>query len=216
MKIKNLWVGLAVSLFMAPMAFAQDAPADTAPKADETPVKVPEHIHGDIVYGSPDAPVEIIEYASMTCPHCKTFNDTVLPYLKEELIPQGKVKLVFRNFVRDRADLAVAVMTRCAATQDDAKALIAIYFDQQSEWARSKQPGVAIQSIANLAGLSFERLNECSSSREIAEHLIDMRQMGDRLYKIEAIPTILINGTKVQFKSFDDLRDKIDLALIGK
>ncbi len=192
------------------------AAQDGATSADEVDAKAPEHIHGDIVYGSKDAPVEIIEYASMTCPHCKSFNDTVLVHLKEELIPQGKVRLVFRNFVRDRADLAVAVMTRCAADVDKAKALIETYFAQQNEWARAPKPGIAIQSIANLSGISFERLNECSSSQIMAEHLIEMRQQGDRLYKIEYIPTVLLNGTKVQFKNFEDLRDKIELALIGK
>jgi len=178
--------------------------------------KVPDHIHGDIVYGSPDAPVEVIEYVSMTCPHCKTFNDTVVPFLLEELIPSGKVKLVLRNFVRDRADLAVAVLSRCTTDVEHSKRLIKAYFERQNEWTRASNPGIAIQSIASSNGVAFDTLQKCLESRELAEHMVEMRQMGIRLYEINSVPTILINGTKVQFSNFEQLKDKIELALIGK
>lgn len=214
MVLKSVIAGSFLALAIGGGAAAQEQPTQATP---ETPaVEVPKHVHGDIIYGSKDAPVEIVEYASMTCPHCKTFNDTVLPYLKENLIPNGKVKLVFRNFVRDRADLAVAVLTRCTDDPEKSKVLIATYFERQEEWLHASQPGIAIQSIANFGGVDFDRITECGNSREIAEHLIEMRQMGIRHYEINSVPTILINGTKVQFKGYEELREKIELATIGK
>ena len=209
--MKTTRILAAMLLFIgAATVTAQEETVTPAPKP------VPEHVHGDIVYGSPDAPVELIEYASMTCPHCKSFNDTVLPFLKEELISTGKVRLVFRNYVLNRADLVVAVLSRCTDDPEKTKALIASYFEQQNEWSRAPSPGVAIQSIANIGGVSFERMQECGNSQEIAEHILEMRQLAVRLYQIDSVPTVLINGTKVKFKNFEDLRDKIELAAIGK
>jgi len=208
MKMTRILAGIL--LFIGSAATAQEETVESATKP------VPEHVHGDIVYGSPDAPVELIEYASMTCPHCKSFNDTVLPYLKEELISTGKVRFVFRNYVLNRADLVVAVLSRCTDDPEKTKALIADYFDKQKDWSSAPNPGVAIQSIANLGGVSFERMQECGNSQEIAEHILEMRQMAVRLYEINSVPTVLINGTKVKFKDFEDLRDKIELASIGK
>jgi len=205
---------ILAALLLVSAAGISASAQDVAPEATEK--TIPEHVHGDIVYGSPDAPVEIIEYASMTCPHCKSFNDTILPFLKEELISTGKVRLVFRNYVLNQADLAVAVLTRCTDDPEKTKALIGSYFEQQGEWLGASQPGVAIQSIANFGGVSFDRIQECGASREIAEHLLEMRQMAVRLYQINSVPTVLINETKVKFKSFEDLRDKIELAAIGK
>jgi len=208
MTIIRMLAGLL--LFVGSAVAAQEAAPETVSEA------VPVHVHGDIVYGSPDAPVELIEYASMTCPHCKSFNDTVLPFLMKELVATGKVRYVFRNYVLNRPDLVVAVLSRCTDDPEKTKALISSYFDQQSEWLSAPNPGVAIQSIANLGGVSFERMQECGNSQEIAEHILEMRQMAVRLYEIKSVPTVLINGTKVKFKTFEDLRDKIELAAIGK
>jgi len=210
-----------MSLMFGAATIAQDDTHDHSggashdnPAATE---EVPDHIHGDIIYGSPDAPVEIIEYASMTCPHCKSFNDTVMPYLLEELIPQGKVRLVFRNFVRDRADIAVAVLSRCTTDVNVSKKMIDAYFDQQHSWLHSQNIGPALQAIAmNSGGLTFDDIRACGSSRAIATHLIEMQQEGMKQYQIESIPTIILNGTKVKFKGFEELRNKIELATIGK
>jgi protein-disulfide isomerase len=182
-----------------------------APAAEPVP-----HIHGDIVYGNADAPVEVIEYGSMTCGHCKHFYDEVLKELQKDLIPSGKVKLVFRNFVRDRADMAIAILSRCATDLDQAKRLIGAYFDRQPEWIQSQQIGLAIQSIANTNGVTFDRLQACTTSQEIANHLVEMRQAGVNAYQIKATPTVIVNGVKAEFKTFPELLEKIELATLGK
>ena len=93
-----------VRKLIAGAAMAIAAVTSTAALAQEnaTPLPAMAHIYGDIVYGKADAPIEVIEYGSFTCPHCASFEAEVLPFLKEKLISTGKVKFVFRNFVRDR------------------------------------------------------------------------------------------------------------------
>lgn len=203
-------VGL-VSLGLASVVSAQDAPAAEAPAAN-----VPDFVHGDIIYGDPDAPVELIEYVSMTCPHCKHFHDEVVKELQKELIPTGKVKVVFRNFVRDRVDVAVAVLSRCTSDVDQAKSLIDTYFERQPEWMRSEQIGIALQSIANTNGISFDNIQACTTNRDFVEHLVEMRRVGVNAYDIKATPTIILNGTKAEYKSFEGLLTKIQLVAVGK
>lgn len=174
----------------------QREPVETGP--------APEHIHGDIIYGSADAPVEVIEYISMTCPACKAFNDEVSTELLKEMVPSGKVRLVFRNFVRDRADLAVALLTRCTTDVEQSKRLISIYFDRQQEWMRAQQVGLAIQSIASMNGIPYERIQTCTTDRALVEHMVTMRDDGVKTYDIHHTPTIVLNGTKAKYSSYED------------
>ncbi|MBL4790812.1 MAG: thioredoxin domain-containing protein [Kordiimonadaceae bacterium] len=208
MKFSSVFGAFLLGASLSTVAVAQEAPKPA--------IETPAHIHGDIVYGSADAPVELIEYASMTCPHCKSFNQTVLPELLKELIPQGKVKLVFRNFVRDRADLAVAVVSRCTTDVNVTKKLLNIFFDKQDQWMRAANPGLAIQSIAAGTGLEFDTIEKCAANREIASHIIAVTQNGAKEYDIESIPTIIMNGKKVDYRGYGDLLAQVKAAAEGK
>jgi|GEM_PF-1431953 len=208
MKFSSVFGAFLMGAGLSSVAVAQEAP--------QPAIEVPAHIHGDIVYGSADAPVEVIEYASMTCPHCKSFNQTVLPALLKELIPQGKVKLVFRNFVRDRADLAVAVVSRCTTDLDFTKKLIDTYFEKQEQWMAASNPGLAIHSIAAGNGLDFEEIEKCAASKEIAKHIIEVTQNGAKEYGIDSIPTVIMNGKKVTFSTYGDLIAQVTAAAESK
>lgn len=210
MKKSFVYLLALFSVGFSSVASAQEAPAPETPAA-----VVPDFVEGDILYGDPAAPIELIEYVSMTCPHCKHFHDEVVKELQKELIPAGKVKVVFRNFVRDRVDVAVAVLSRCTSDVDQAKRLIETYFDRQQEWMRSEQIGIALQSIANTNGISFEDIQACSTNRDFVEHLVEMRRVGVNAFDIKATPTIILNGTKAEFKSFEELLGKIQLAAAG-
>src|SRR5262245_59474582 len=87
----------------------------------------------DLVIGNAEAPVTIVEYASMTCSHCANFHNTVLPAIKEKYIDTGKVKLVFREFPLEERAARASMMARCAG---DGKSLplISILFSKQDEW----------------------------------------------------------------------------------
>jgi len=173
---------------------------------------VPVHVAGDIVYGNESAPIEIIEYASFTCPHCAHFAKEVLPFLKAGPIAEGKVKLVFRNFVLNRLDLAVAVTTRCTTNPEITKRLAEIYFSRQQEWTSASNPLIAVTSIAHSHGLEIATVNKCLESKPIMQGIIEDLQEGRQKYDIKGVPTVIMNGEKVEFADYSDLKAQITKA----
>lgn len=167
-------------------------------------------LKGDIVYGSATAPVEIIEYGSMTCPHCGHFGGDIFPQVKKELVDTGKVRFVFRNFVRDRYDIAVASISRCTSDMNVTKALLHDYFSKQEDWMRASNPYEVIASIAEKHGVSRAEVGRCMSDQEAQTHLIEMTQEGIKTYQIERIPFFLVNGKHLQNYSFEAIKAAVD------
>src|SRR5689334_23792973 len=131
-------------------AFCMLAPAiGGVAQAAETPSVTPQ----DHVLGKADAPVTIIEYASLTCPHCAAFDRETLPKLKEKWIDTGKAKLVYRNFPFDKPALQAAMIAACAPS-DRYFNFIDVLFQQQQQWATAQDPVAALTRIAKLGGLS--------------------------------------------------------------
>ena len=121
-----------------PLAFA----ADTNPSPEDLAHAGPA---GDVMIGSDKAPVTVIEYASMTCPHCAHFSETTFPELKKRYIDTGKVRFLFREFPLDQLAAAGFVLARCAGP-DKYFPLIETLFAQQHDWVvqRPLQPLLAI------------------------------------------------------------------------
>jgi hypothetical protein len=111
------------------------APAKVeAPKPDASFDKV-EIMKDDFIFGKETAPVTLVEYASLTCPHCAQFHQNTLPAIKKEYIETGKVKLVYRDFPLDQLALSGSMIARCAG-RDRYYAFIDVMFAQQATWAR--------------------------------------------------------------------------------
>ncbi|WP_262690260.1 DsbA family protein [Kordiimonas aestuarii] len=189
----------AILLAFAPVAHAQDSA--------EGP-----RLRGELTYGDKTAKVEVIEYGSFTCPHCARFAREILPQLKADYIDTGKVKFIFRNFVRDRYDMAVAVTTRCTTSADTTKAMTETFFERQKEWMTSDNPYAVMAEIAGDAGVSQTELGNCISDRALQEHMVEMRNFGIESYQINAVPAILVNGAKIDMHSYEDLKDAIEAA----
>lgn len=150
-------------------------------------------VFGDITLGNPEAPVTMIEYASMTCPHCATFHNSVFPELEEKYIKTGKVKIVFRNFIRDRLDVAVSMVTRCYGP-DKVFDLMDLYFQRQRQWAvQDAMPEIA--GVARTAGISRLDLDACLANTELQGHLLEMQKAGTAA-GVGGTPTFFINGEK--------------------
>ncbi len=169
-------------------------------------------VMGELVYGSADAPVEVIEYGSMTCPHCGHFASDTFPRVKKELIDTGKVRFVFRNFVRDRFDMAVAVISRCTADEAVTKQLVDTYFVRQQDWMRAPNPYEVIAQIATDAGISQPEMSRCISDQEAQKHLAEMTQNGIQAYKINSIPYIMVNGKHLEDHSFEAVKEAVEAA----
>ena len=149
----------------------------------------------DIPMGSATAPVTIIEYASMTCPHCAAFAVTTFPKLKEKYIDTGKVKYIMREYPLDPLAAAAFMLARCGGP-DKYYPLIETLFAQQQKWA-VKDPIPPLLAIAKQAGFTQQSFEACVNDKELLEKVQQMRNRGKEKFKVEATPTFYINGERV-------------------
>jgi protein-disulfide isomerase len=165
----------------------------------------------DIAIGKADAPVTIIEYASMTCPHCASFSKTTFPQLKTKYIDTGKVRFIFREFPLDELAVAAAMLARCVDKENGEKAvaLIEVLFNAQDKWA-VRQPLPPLQQIAKQAGLSQQAFEQCLADQKLYNDILAMRERGSKEFKVESTPTLFVNG-KMQKggTSFEELEKLI-------
>ena len=145
--------------------------------------------------GNPDAPVTIIEYASLTCPHCATFHTDVLPDLKERFIATGKVRLVYRDFPLDQSALAGSIVAHCGGP-DRFFSYIDVLMRDQARWSRAADPRAALMSIGKLGGLSDSEIEACFADKELVDSILQGRLDAQDAYDINSTPSFVINGEK--------------------
>ncbi len=149
----------------------------------------------DFVMGQATAPVTIVEYASLTCPHCARFHTQVLPGLKKELVASGKVRLVYRDFPLDQSAMAGSMLARCAG-RDRYFAFLDVLYRDQSNWARARNPVQALSRIALLGGIGKDKFQSCMADKKLQESILKQRLEGSQMYQVNSTPTLLINGQK--------------------
>jgi protein-disulfide isomerase len=166
-----------------------DISVDTLMKADGQP---------DIALGDAKAPVTIVEYASMTCPHCAHFEEAIFHELKKRYIDTGKARFILRDFPLDNLAGAVFVLQHCIAKGDANKyyALVQTFFSQQRQWAVEK-PVPPLMAIAKQAGLNEQDFNACLSNQKAWDAMESVRQRAMKEFKVESTPTFFVNGTRV-------------------
>ena len=184
------WMG-TTALGLAAMAGGAFAPAFAQSQQELLePQALP-----DMVLGSDDAPVTIVEYASMTCPHCAHFHETTLPALKEKYIDTGKVKLIFREFPFDPRAAAAFMLARCAP-KEQYFPLVDVLFKQQREWATAQDPRPPLLQIVKLAGFTQESFEACLKNQQVLDNVIAVKDKAEKDYKVDSTPTFFINGEK--------------------
>jgi protein-disulfide isomerase len=162
--------------------------------------------------GSATAPVTIIEYASMTCPHCAAFAVTTFPKLKEKYIDTGKVKYIMREYPLDRLAAAAFMLARCAGPEKYYP-LIETLFAQQQKWA-VKEPIPPLLAIANQAGFTKQSFETCINDKDLLAKVEQMRNRGKEKFKVEATPTFYINGERYPGAMAIEDIDKVIAQLI--
>ena len=164
------------------------------------------------VLGNPSAPITIVEYASLTCSHCKSFHQDVLPALMKAYIETGKAKLVFRDFPLDGLALRASMMARCAPTDRYFK-YIDVLFRTQSTWATDSDPLVALARVGKLGGMNQTDFDACMKDEDLFNGILRSRQVASIEFSIEGTPTFIINGKKMTqqaiFESFDSILKKL-------
>jgi protein-disulfide isomerase len=165
------------------------------------------------VLGDPEAPVTIIEYSSLTCPHCAAFHTDTLPALKERYIDTGQAKIVYRDFPLDQNALNAAVIAHCAGP-DRYFVFLEALFSSQSRWARSSDPRESLIQLAGLGGLPREQAEACLADDAMLDAVLQSRLTGQDEHQVSSTPTFVINGEVVSGnRSVDDFATVIENAL---
>jgi len=147
----------------------------------------------DLSLGKSDAPVTIIEYASMTCSGCAAFHKITYPQLKERFINAGKVRFIFREFPLDEAAVAASMLARCAGGEKT-MALIEVLFRTQDKWA-VRQPLPPLLQVVKQAGFTQQSFDECLKDQTLYANIVAIRERAIKIFKIDSTPTLFINGT---------------------
>lgn len=169
----------------------------------------------EMTLGDPDAPVTVIEYASYTCPHCRTFHQGAFGDLKADYIDTGKVHFIYREVYFDRPGLWAGLVARCAGP-DRFFGLVDEIYRQQPDWARQESAQAvagALRRIGLTAGIEPETLDACLSNAEKAVAMQAVFEANAAEHDINSTPSFVINGTTYQNMSYDDFSALIDAEI---
>jgi len=177
---------LALALLPASIAHAQDQEEVFAGLTMEQALS-------ERVEGSPDAPILMTEFASLTCPHCAALNRDTLPRIVAEYVDTGLVRIVKRDYPLDQLALTAAVAARCVPEERFFDFTRALYVTQ-SEWARSSDPLDALRSYARVIGMTNEQFEACVTNEALIEGVLEQVLDARETYEISATPTVIITA----------------------
>jgi protein-disulfide isomerase len=208
---------VAAGLFHAALPPAAAAPVQVA-EAQTTPEQAAPAQTEDLLkpryLGKPDAPITIIDYSSLTCPHCAHFHSDILPEIRKEYLDTGKAKLEFRDFPFDRAALHAAMLARCAPA-DRFYGLLDVLFKSQERWARASDPDSALAQTGRLAGVGQEQFDACMKNETLMNGLIQGRLDAEQKLGVDSTPTFFVTANGRQEKlvgaqPFEEFKKVID------
>ncbi|PPD44454.1 MAG: disulfide bond formation protein DsbA [Methylocystis sp.] len=149
----------------------------------------------DIVEGNANAPVTIVEYASMTCSHCAAFHHEVYPGLKKDYIDTGKVKFILREFPLDPLATAAFMLARELGA-DKRDAAVDLLFAQQKNWAFVDKPLDGLANVLKQAGMGQEKFEAILKDQDLYKKVNEVRSRGAEKFGVNSTPTFFINGEK--------------------
>lgn len=199
--MKRAYFAIAALLVSTPAWAIEQAPAPAAPapaaaeKKAEAPAKhfiyVPKPT--DIIIGKATAPVTIVEYASLSCPHCAHFYNDTLPKLKEQYIDTGKVMLVYRDYPLNPSALQASLLVQCAE-KDRREDFVRVLFKTQDKWAFGTDVKEALANIAVLGGVDRTKFDRCLVNNDLQKSLVAVEKEASDDFKVGGTPTFFING----------------------
>jgi len=214
--MREIWFRLllAATLLGGALPAAAQAPQQPSAPAKVDPAKAATLLaigKDDRVLGKADAPVTIVEYGSLSCPHCAHFTTAILPQIQKKWIDTGKAKLVFRDFPLDQEAMAAEIVARCAPV-DKYYGLVDAFFANQDKWVVQKDWKGALQRLALLGGVGKKQFDTCLDNKSLADQVAQSRLTASKDLGVDATPTFFINGKKFEG---DPTVEGFDQALSG-
>lgn len=172
----------------------------------------------DMSLGSAEAPVTVIEYASVTCPGCAYFHNEVFPEIKEKYIDTGKIRFIYRELPTPPANLSIAgsMLARCAAEDNGSEgyfALTANLYRSQTTWMRAAKPRTELLKIAAQAGMDETAFDSCIKRQDLLDVINAHAAAGSDEYQINSTPSFVINERVRHLSSLDEFPSALDEAL---
>lgn len=206
-----------------------------APNGGDWTQTVTKTAEGGFLMGNPDAPVKLVEFGSMTCPHCAEFDEAAMDAITNTYVKSGRVSFEFRNYVRDGLDLTAAVVARCGGPAgffgltgqlfDEQKEMFArVQSADQSQLAalEALPPAQKLPRFAELAGLKqwatlrgvpSTKLDQCLADQGEIDRLVAMQSDAASTHQISGTPSFLLNGEVVQFEGSEPLWNQLEAKL---
>lgn len=174
--------GIALTAFVGLplMARAQDALLEPGPL-------------GEKAEGDPNAPVKVIEYASMTCGHCANFHNNIYPAFKEKYVDTGQVYFIFREFPLDPLAAGAFMLARCSGETRYFKFVDAL-FKHQAMWTRTNDPVTALFKISQGAGFTQQTFDTCLSNQRLLDGVNWVKNRAETEFNVRSTPTFFVNG----------------------
>ena len=146
--------------------------------------------------GNADAKIKIVVFESLTCSHCANFHKNIYPSLKEDFIDKDHVNIEFRNFPLDMAAMNASKIAHCR--NDGNSEILHYLFDNQEQWIKGKtieELNKNIKSFIEKSNFNLD-VDVCLSNKEVEDHILEDRIEGAKKFKVDATPTLIINGEK--------------------
>lgn len=224
MSIRAAFLSLAISFATITFtpAFAEEAkpaaPAATAAPA-EKPAPTPEEQAKvlapqptDHILGNPDAPLLVVEYASLSCTHCAHFHGETFPQLKEKYIDTNKIAFIFRHFPLNEPALRGAILAECSG--DKFYTFLKVMFQSQDKWAFSQDFLKSLHTLANVGGLGSEKFDQCLADKKLESSIVLGLQSAADTLQVHSTPTLFIGSDRIDgFRNFEELTKLIDAKL---
>jgi protein-disulfide isomerase len=203
--MREIWFAAIVLLALAgpQPAMAQTPVTPPSAAAQAAALKL---TPDDRILGKAYAPVTIVEYASLTCPHCAHFDIDVLPKLKAKWIDTGKARLILRDYPLDEPAMRAAMVARCALADKFYPFIDTLFHDQQ-QWVMSKDYKAALQRLALLGGMSKSEFDACLANKSVEDKVLQSRLNATQQLAVDATPTFFINGIKFDGAPEEDAMD---------
>ncbi|PLX36385.1 MAG: disulfide bond formation protein DsbA [Hyphomicrobiales bacterium] len=170
---------------------------------------------GEQSIGDENAPVTVIEYASLTCGHCANFHTQTFPEIKKKYVETGKVRFIFREFPFDPRATAGFMLSRCAPS-DRYFDMLGLLFSQMADWAFTNEPVKVLFNLSKQVGFTQETFNACLTNQELLDGVSWVRDYAAKEFEVNSTPTFFINGQKqVGALTVEEMSKLLDEALGG-